>query len=764
MTLISLIKPFSLKSHFKGLILIFICCGSNLSGQNTDLDLIEASDGTSNQMFGSTISLSEDYLVVGAPHSLVGTFNNDAAIYIYSKDNDNNWGNEQKINTPGDGIFNWFGYSVSVAGNTIITGSLFDDEQANNAGAAYVYEVDGNGQWNFKQKLVADDATPSLFFGNTVYVSSDHIAVQTNGTLAGNTESAVYMFEKDNTGNWYFTQKIEPNTTAPSDSFGSSISMYGDYLVLGNPSYSESSSSQGAVHIYKKNAAGIWADATVLTAPDAMEYDRFGHSVSLYENTLVVGAPYTDAFGENSGVVYVYELDGNGNWNIEAEILAPEEQDFASFGISVQIHKNRFIVGAFSQFNLIINGAAYTYTRTGGGEWTAEETYMAFDTSPYDDFGQDVCLHSNSIAISARFHDGNGENSGAVYVHMEDCSFSLECPEALFIETNTGTCEGLTIFDDATLLPEIIDGCGSISIIQTGGPQHGEIASIGAHEITYEAISEEGISANCSFYIEVVDNEAPTASCQDLEFTLDPCEEIVILAEEVDFGSSDACGIASYNLSQTVFDETDIGGNPVELAVTDIHGNSATCNAIISIESAFQNDESNLIEAENITHNYGEIMDLTPSIAMQDGWVFSWYVDGTLYCEDCYSISISPESNVSIELTVQDAENCYTLTDALSIQLLVDYSVHIPTAFSPNYDGANDLFQAYFSDGVERAYELQVRDRWGNIVYHKKGEQIGWNGQFSGKEATPGIYTYALVFSLVNGVEVVETGDVCLVR
>ena len=115
-------------------------------------------------------------------------------------------------------------------------------------------------------------------------------------------------------------------------------------------------------------------------------------------------------------------------------------------------------------------------------------------------------------------------------------------------------------------------------------------------------------------------------------------------------------------------------------------------------------------------------------------------------------------------MTVQDAENCYTLTDAISIQLLVDYSVHIPTAFSPNYDGANDLFQAYFSDGVERAYELQVRDRWGNIVYHKKGEQIGWNGQFSGKEATPGIYTYALVFSLVNGVEVVETGDVCLVR
>ena len=281
---------------------------------------------------------------------------------------------------------------------------------------------------------MADDATPSLFFGNTVYVSSDHIAVQTSGTLAGNTDSAVYLFEKDNTGNWYFTQKIEPNTTALSDSFGSSISMYGDYLVLGNPSYSESSSSQGAVHIYKKNAAGIWANETILTAPSAMAQDYFGESVSLYENTLIVGAPYTDAFEVNSGSVFVYELDGNGNWNMEAEIFEPEEQAYASFGISVQIHKNRFIVGAFSQFDLILNGAAYTYTKTEGGEWTAEETYMAFDTSPYDDFGHDVFLHSNSIAISARFHDGNGENSGAVYVHLNDCSFSLECPEDLFIK------------------------------------------------------------------------------------------------------------------------------------------------------------------------------------------------------------------------------------------------------------------------------------------------------------------------------------------
>ena len=761
----SLFKSITFISNFsKGILLLILCFSQAIFSQNTDLDLVLASDGDTNNWYGNSISMSDDYLVVGAFAVHIPGSDLDGACYIYSKDTDGKWGNEQKLSTPDGELSAMFGYSVSISGNTVVIGAPLHGPP-NDLGAAFVFEVDGNGQWNFVQKLTASDDSSNLKFGNKVFISGDYMAVQANYDNFNNIPSRIYLFEKNNAGVWSEVQILDPDVANLVFDFGESLSMYGDYLIAGHVSYGETTQNQGGVHIYKRNGNGIWIKEALLTPSSGIEETGFGESVSIYENTLVVGAPYTIEGENNPGLVYVYELNTSGNWDLNQELFATFSSEYDGFGISVQIHEDQLIVGGFHHEPFLpISGYANTFKRTGSSDWTNEEFYLAFDASPNDHFGRTVCISGNNLAIAATHHDGNGPQAGAVYTTTINCSFELECPEDLVIETNTGTCEGLISYEEAMLIPEIIDGCGDITISQVSGPFNDDILEVGSYEVVYEAISEEGISANCGFAIEVVDNEAPNALCQDLEVQLNPCAEVTILTEDIDFGSTDACGIDSYNLSQTVFDESNIGTNPVELTVIDINGNSSTCNANILINLPISIDESTLIEAENITTSYGDFLDLIPSIDNQEGIIFSWYMNGTLYCDDCYSISISPESNVLVELLVQDAADCFTLSDAVNIQLLVDYSVHIPTAFSPNYDGANDLFQAYFSDGVEPAYELQIRDRWGNVVYHKKGEQIGWDGRFRGKEADTGVYTYNLVFSLVNGEEVVETGDVCLVR
>jgi gliding motility-associated-like protein len=737
----------------------------SLFSQNTALDQILASDGAALDWFGRDISISEDYLVVGAPGAMSAGNNSAGAIYIYSKDSNCNWVNEQKLITPDNSGNDWFGYSVSISGNTLVVGAPYKDEFVENSGAAYIFELDGNDQWNFKQKLTADDATYFFLFGFSVYNTSDYIAIQAAGNGVSDNNGTVYLFEKNQNGDWAHTQKIAPNTITKSYSFGKSISISGDYLVLGNPSHSDINNNQGAVHIYQKNGVGIWDNETIIIASDGATEDYFSESVSLYENTLVVGAPYTDDFGENTGSVYLYKSDGNNNWNMEQKILASDEQESAAFGYSVQIHENKFIAGALNHNGLSTNaGAAYTYILTENAEWSAAEIYYAFDASTNDSFGHQVGINSKTIAISTQNHDANGENAGAVYISEVNCVFSLECPEKIIIETNASTCEGLLNIDETIFFPENFNRRGNISLSQISGPTPGEILEIGNYEVSFEAITDGDIFDNCTFLIEVADKEAPTALCQDLAFLLNPCEEISILAEDIDFGSSDACGIASYNLSQNVFDENSIGSNSVELTVTDIHGNSASCNASISIESAIQIDASTLISPESITTTYGESVELNPNTANLDELIFSWYVDGTLYCTDCYSISIYPASNALIELLVEHIDGCFAFSDAVSIQLLVDYSIHIPTAFSPNEDGVNDHFKAYFSDGVERAYELQVQDRWGRIVFHQKGDNIFWDGNFRGQKAITGVYNYTMVLKLINETEIVKTGDVCLVR
>jgi gliding motility-associated-like protein len=738
--------------------LLLISFSKSLFSQNTDLDQILASDGAAGDKFGWDVSLSEDFLVVGSRADTSG------AVYVYSKDIDGNWVNEQKLSMPTPGIYDYFGASVSIAGNTIVVGCEFDDELLDDAGAAYVYEVDANGQWNFKQKLMATNPSLSGHFGDVVFNTTDYIVVNASSSSPNNMhDKSVYVFEKNQNGNWYNTQKIDPDIDPNAlwnTSFGNSISLYGDYLAIGEISYSVIGPNRGAVHIYKKNGSGTWEHDNLILASDGADQDYFGRSVSIFENTIVVGI---DGNGLDSGAIYAYDLDGNGNWGNEQKFLPSDNTEETTFGYSVQIHGDRFIASALG-FPYASLGAAYLYRRLANSEWVIEDIYMAFDPSLDDRFGWAVSIFDDEVAIGAPFRNGINNNEGAVYVKSINCGFSLECPEDMLIETNANTCEGLISFEGAELIQEISGGRGDISINQISGPVNGEILEVGNYEVSFEANNIEGLSDNCTFSLEVKDHEAPTALCQDLAFVLNPCEEIYLQAEDIDFGSSDACGIASYNLSQTVFDESFIGVNPVDLTVTDIHGNTASCEATVTIESAIQIDAPELINPENMTITYGEPLELIPSIANTDELIFFWYVNGTLFCADCYNISIYPESNLDIELIVQDTEGCLSYSDEVSINLMVDYAIHIPNAFSPNHDGVNDHFQAYFSDGVQRAYELQVRDRWGNIVFNQKGENIAWDGNFRGQKAINGVYNYTLVLSLVNGTEIIKTGTVCLMR
>jgi gliding motility-associated-like protein len=744
------------------LLLLLFCFSKAIYGQNTNLNILQASDAAFMDWYGRAITLSENHLVVGAPRDDNGGYT--GAIYIYEKDNTGIWGNEQKLFSPDNGGNDFFGMSVSISGNMIVAGAMHNSEQTQSSGGAYIFEMDALGNWNLQQKLTAFDAGQYHIFGSTVFASQDYIAVTAGGNAINTHSGSVYMFEKDNNGSWYNTQKITIPSSAVESSFGVSLSIYGDYLAVGNPLGSELSDEEGSVFIYKRAANGTWENTQIITASDGGANENFGQSVSLSENHLVVGAPNTNDFGLKSGAVYIYELADTGLLINEQKIFSSEQQSFSYFGHAVDIFENQLIVGAIgTKYNFLEEGSAYIFNKNSNGNWILEDAYAAFDAASNHRFGNSVALSADDFAIGARDHSENGASSGAVYVKAIDCAFTLECPESKLIETTAGTCEGLLEFEDAILVPQIIDGCGTITISQTSGPTNIESVGIGIYEIEFEAISTEGISATCNFTIEIEDKEAPIASCKDLELNLDPCGEVIITASDIDLESSDACGIANLELSQSVFDDSSIGLNLVELTVTDINGNTSTCTSNILISPFSNMDESGLITSENISIVYGESIELTPNIEAIDGFLFSWYVDGDLYCSDCYSLNIFPESNISIELLVQHEEGCLTLRDAFEVQLQVDYSIYIPTVFSPNNDGINDYFEAYFSPGVQPVYELQIRDRWGNIVFHKKGEQIAWNGSFRGQEAMPGVYTYVMICSLVTGTEIVKTGDVCLI-
>ncbi|MBX2930143.1 MAG: gliding motility-associated C-terminal domain-containing protein [Saprospiraceae bacterium] len=127
-----------------------------------------------------------------------------------------------------------------------------------------------------------------------------------------------------------------------------------------------------------------------------------------------------------------------------------------------------------------------------------------------------------------------------------------------------------------------------------------------------------------------------------------------------------------------------------------------------------------------------------------------------------------------------DAPGDYTLTtingcDTLTQSVQVRYDgrpdvtpIYIPNAFTPNDDGINDRFRGFASNEVEvQLYELMVFDRWGNVMFHTKDLNAGWDGKFRGREQDPAVFVWwlrATVFHCGRVMELNKKGDVTLVR
>src|SRR5690606_32486396 len=175
--------------------------------------------------------------------------------------------------------------------------------------------------------------------------------------------------------------------------------------------------------------------------------------------------------------------------------------------------------------------------------------------------------------------NGNISTCVAVITVEDNLPPTIACPANITANTDTGMCSATVNFP----MPIALDNCG-VTVSQTNGLPSGSDFPVGVNTIEFTATDDSGNTAVCSFTITVTDNELPTMVCQNITIQLDEFGNASITASDVDGGSTDNCGIASISVSPNTFDCSDVGDNPVILTVTDIHGNSNTCTAIVTVE------------------------------------------------------------------------------------------------------------------------------------------------------------------------------------
>ena len=142
--------------------------------------------------------------------------------------------------------------------------------------------------------------------------------------------------------------------------------------------------------------------------------------------------------------------------------------------------------------------------------------------------------------------------------------------------------------------------------------------------------------------------------------------------------------------------------------------------------------------------------------------------DPELNIEDCINPWVSPESLTTYQVFVVNENGC---ADDASITIVVekDFNVYIPSAFSPNGDGINDVIRIFADENVEEIKSFQIFDRWGNIVFEYFDFQpddpaAGWDGYFRGERMNPAVFTYYAEIDFIDGSSKLFEGDVSLRR
>jgi hypothetical protein len=254
-----------------------------------------ASDANVQDIFGSSVAVSGDAALVGAP----GDDDNGSAsgsAYVF-RFNGFDWIQEAKLLASDGSESDSLGSCVALAGDTAVAGAAGDDDNGADSGSAYVFAY-SDSNWIEQDKLQAPDADVSDCFGQSAAISGNVMVVGAPGDDdKGSGAGSAYVFRFDG-ANWVQQAKLLASDGDESDAFGDPVAVSGDTIVVG---------AQGSDSVYVfRYASPVWVQEAKLLPCDCGG-GNFSSSVAVTDQTILVGASLDDRDGVASGSVYVFK-------------------------------------------------------------------------------------------------------------------------------------------------------------------------------------------------------------------------------------------------------------------------------------------------------------------------------------------------------------------------------------------------------------------------------------------------------------------------
>jgi hypothetical protein len=391
-----------------------------------------------------------------------------------------NWSAQAYVKAANADAGDNFAGSVDISGDTLVVGAQLEDSaqttvtngpgasldnSAVSAGAVYVYVRTGNA-WAQQAYIKAPNAEADDFFGVSLAISGDTLVVGSFGEDSSQTTitnsstasadnaspgaGAAYVFVRTSNGTWVQQAYLKAPVTDSSDSFGTSVAISGNTIVVGaenedsnqttirndnTASADNSATRAGAAYVFVRDGS-TWQQQAYLKAPNTDASDVFGKSVAISGETIVVGAPGessnqttisngSTASADNTtigaGAAYVFVRSGS-TWSHQAYLKALNTDAQDSFGFAVAISGDSVVVGAFSEDSsqtTITNGssasadnsapsagAAYVFVRN-GSTWSQQAYLKAPNAEFGDSFGGQLAISGNTLVVAANTEDSS---------------------------------------------------------------------------------------------------------------------------------------------------------------------------------------------------------------------------------------------------------------------------------------------------------------------------------------------------------------------
>ncbi|MBT3479682.1 MAG: choice-of-anchor B family protein [Candidatus Marinimicrobia bacterium] len=299
--------------------------------------------------FGYSIDVKNDLMIIGSPHR----GNMQGRVFLYQKDEHDNWTSIKTINPNGEEWTTDFGSEVAIGDNVILIG---DRDVHHGEGKVFTLYKDGS-EWRegspIKYNYIVDDG----HFGHSISINGQKALI---GSRDGNV-AVQYTFDPI-THSWIESHVFSPYNYQSKGRFGFSVELTDEYAIIGSPGFDQKGFIE--IHKFENNS---WKKVKTIDNPEDVTGTYFGASIAMKSNQIAVG----NFNGEKS---YIYSTEDFITFSLSQTLESPISHE-GKFGRNLKLVGGELAIGA------TYGEKAFIYNKDENNNWTLSHSVSSNNKS-----------------------------------------------------------------------------------------------------------------------------------------------------------------------------------------------------------------------------------------------------------------------------------------------------------------------------------------------------------------------------------------------